>query len=1649
MKKYKKIISTVLFLGLFQTIFAQVPDLGSASNFAMFTSAGAFSNDGLTEVTGDIGTNVGAFGGFPPGIVVGSIHVANPVTAQAAADLNVAYGSLAALTCGLVIGTTMGNDQYLTPNIYCLGAASVINGDLYLDAGCNPDAVFIFLIDGALSTSNLSNIILINSASLCNVYWQVNGAVGLGENSLFQGNILANGAISLGQNATLLGRGLSVAGAISMHNNLVDFDMLPTPSTITADGPLTFCEGDSVILSGNCGGVWNTGETTESITVKTSGTYFTTNTNSCGETVSNITVTTNPSPDCLITGISQICAGETTQLCVASGYTGYLWSTGETTNCINVTLAGTYSVTVTGGNGCTSSCSRTVSINTSLACSITGSDIICPGQSIPLCVPSGAAGYLWSTLATTNCISINVPGTYSVTITSASGCTSVCSKTVLSGTVPVCSITGNNILCFGQNTTLCATPGATSYLWSNLATTSCIIVGSAGNYSVTITNAQGCTSSCSILITVNPDNLPPDIICPTGLSIQCNASSLPASTGSASATDNCTLAPVITYSDVILSGICPNSYTISRTWLATDLAGNASMCNQTISVIDNLAPQIICPANLSIDCSMSILPANTGTPTGTDNCSASIAFTSSDVLIPGSCPQTYQIQRTWIGTDNCANNNICIQNISVTDNLPPVINFNNPSLTNGGTFNVQCYGQDPNWMLPMFNENSIIAIDNCAGSVTVSFNKMLVNKGDCIADGYINLFRLTWTATDLCGNTSSKFIFMALVDTLAPKINGVPNDVTVECDAIPIVGTVIYGTDECLCACILSFNESNILSGCMNGQTILRSWTAKDACGNITTSSQKITLIDTSGPEWKVNLPDSGNIPDGTILEFDCNEGYPGYLDHLSDQNMILPNSCGASIVVSFDITNQTTNNCKLDGYLEQRTYQWTGKDECGNISTFKFYARLIDKTAPYLVGLPDIGCEGDITLKLIKATDLCSQTFVEFSDFPVLNPCGDGKAISRIYTAEDECGNIAKDTILLLNIDATPPIITIINPLLLDLKLDETMKINCETYNGNFTNFNAKDVKVESTCNLGLNVDFKEILLQTGNCKTDGFVSKILLQWTATDVCGKSSVLNILAQVVDKTSPVFSKFNSEVAVGCQDSIPALFITDNCGEITTTMLDSVITSDCIYEYTIFRTIAATDLCDNTTIMKQIIRVGDGLGPVIEGIIPVICNDLSFPSVTAYDNCEGKYVDVTMVQDTVISPCDGLIIERIWSAKNICGHTTMVRQIIIIDDYTPPVITFPGDSLLNQSDYDVFITHIGLQDFLFEISKDHVLIKDACDTSIVPVLIVNITRSGNCLDSGYVEKRIYTWTATDVCGNSSSKSITFRIIDNVPPTFKTFPSDLTIVCKPLPEVPFMYAEDDGHSILLSYIEDIKPSVEYGILLVTRTWTAIDSCGNISTVIQRIRWEPNSNLECTIIVPDPIECNSHGNIITSIFTGGHGPVTYEWKIKGSECFIQGGQGTPNITIYFGWTDVEVILIMTDTFGCNSICTATLSCMLTSGDIIASNPDNHNTYNESEAGVKNSNSNVPILNSLSLWPNPASTNFTISFEALSKNDVDCTIFNSLGSIAFHKKILSVTGLNAIDIDTKDFPNGSYTIQLKTRKEVHNKSLLILNNN
>lgn len=218
----QQVMCAVLLFLIPHINFGQAPNLRSTSSFALFTAAGAFNNLGPSIITGDIGTDVGALTGFPPGVVFGQIYdETSPVSAQAAIDVDLAYMELVGVTCGSTIGPLLGNGQILLPGVYCITEASTLNGNLILDAQNNPNAIFIFQIDGAFATSTFASVSLINSAAPCNVYWQVNGAFALGDFSVFRGTLIASGAISLLEGSSLLGRALTTAGAISTHNNMV------------------------------------------------------------------------------------------------------------------------------------------------------------------------------------------------------------------------------------------------------------------------------------------------------------------------------------------------------------------------------------------------------------------------------------------------------------------------------------------------------------------------------------------------------------------------------------------------------------------------------------------------------------------------------------------------------------------------------------------------------------------------------------------------------------------------------------------------------------------------------------------------------------------------------------------------------------------------------------------------------------------------------------------------------------------------------------------------------------------------------------------------------------------------------------------------------------------------------------------------------------------------------------------------------------------------------------------------------------------------------------------------------------------------------------------------------------------------------------
>jgi len=292
---------------------------------------------------------------------------------------------------------------------------------------------------------------------------------------------------------------------------------VPTP-TITASGPTTFCNNQTVVLTSSSAtnNVWSTGATTQSITIAQSGSYTVRVTGGCNSLTSEPMVVTNvpnPSrPTVTVTGTTTFCEGGSVIL-TSSATQGNLWSNGETTQAITVTTSGVYNVTST-VNDCTSTAStnRTITVTplpTTPTITASGSTTFCTGGSVVL-TSSSATGNTWSTGATTQSITVSASGTYTVRVTSGS-CTSLVSAetTVTVNTVPAAptiSASGATTFCTGGSVTLTSS-SATGNVWSNGETTQSITVSTAGNYSVSVDNV-GCASGTSAITTVTVNAIP-------------------------------------------------------------------------------------------------------------------------------------------------------------------------------------------------------------------------------------------------------------------------------------------------------------------------------------------------------------------------------------------------------------------------------------------------------------------------------------------------------------------------------------------------------------------------------------------------------------------------------------------------------------------------------------------------------------------------------------------------------------------------------------------------------------------------------------------------------------------------------------------------------------------------------------------------------------------------------------------------------------------------------------------------------------------------------------------------------------------------------------------------------------------------------------
>ena len=292
-------------------------------------------------------------------------------------------------------------------------------------------------------------------------------------------------------------------------NASVNVTVIPTPDP--GLGPdTTICNnpGNYAILEADSGYdtyLWNTGATSQSINVTTSGTYSVTVTKgNCSATDSvNVTVTPAPIADA---GIDQeICMGDSVTLTAGSVNGFYAWSTGDSTQSITVSPQQntSYELTVGTDQNCMAYDTVNVTVHPLPNADAGPDQTICNGDQISL-TASGGQNYMWDT-------GVNVPTltvtpttttTYNVTVTDVHGCVKSDSVTVEVNPLPVVTVTAkDSAICLGEETELTAN-GASTYDWSVGKTGQTIIVTpmSTTTFTVTGTDANGCESSANTTV---------------------------------------------------------------------------------------------------------------------------------------------------------------------------------------------------------------------------------------------------------------------------------------------------------------------------------------------------------------------------------------------------------------------------------------------------------------------------------------------------------------------------------------------------------------------------------------------------------------------------------------------------------------------------------------------------------------------------------------------------------------------------------------------------------------------------------------------------------------------------------------------------------------------------------------------------------------------------------------------------------------------------------------------------------------------------------------------------------------------------------------------------------------------------------------------
>ena len=728
-------------------------------------------------------------------------------------------------------------------------------------------------------------------------------------------------------------------------------------------------------------------------------------------------------------------------------------------------------------------------------------------------------------------------------------------------------------------------------------------------------------------------------------------------------------------------------------WTITDNTGLTDTCSFTVSVTDEIIPDVVCPSDTLIMCLISNYPAYTTIPDfisgggqASDNCEL-ISISSNTIK---TSPNTYR--RTYTVFDANGLQNSCMQTIEVIDTIAPMLECVDVIFANTDSLTCDTYVEI---VIPM-------APDNCDPDPVIT--NSLTGSADP-SGVYSDTTSITWYAEDDFGNIDSCTYNIIVVDGTGPAVAD-PDTVEIMCiemlagvDTFMNVQDIIdaggNATDNCGIEFVNFISQTDI-----GNDSIKRVYEVIDSTGNISSLTQCIAIDDTTPPEFEA--PDNVTIEcDDDIMDLS--------ITGTVDSTLFFDNCMDIDTLVYFDILDQGI--CPIDQEISR---VWVLTDNSGNETRDTQMISTIDTIAPDFDSMPsnlvDIDCDDDYPpLEEIIATDDCTGATVLTDTLPYLEDICNGYDVTYRWIAVDGCQN--RDTItrtFSVNPDTTPPMLISTNDMTVE-SADDLCGIRVDSVPG--------PIFEEECSGFTLTRNYMDTIYHIGTNN---------VSWTATNDCGLDSTIIQEVIVEDNIPPVVLCKNATVGITAdpQNNVFASsFVasaTDNCG-IDSILVRRILDNCGTADFEIFKDSIHICCADVGTTVQVMIKVVDDSGnvnfcnaelevdderdPVVLAPLPNIVISCSYVFDTLDMDVFGSFTsdplgrENIIIEDTLyaaqdsIAGIDGLIsdecmvsiedstvvnldncqngyIKRIFTFTDLAGNTTTSEQTIMIQDVSP-------------------------------------------------------------------------------------------------------------------------------------------------------------------------------------------------------------------------------------------------------------------------------------------------------------------------------------------------------------------------------------------